>query len=231
MKDQQALTRAGADGRMQIHHGENHQLFLALPTEAQVALFQASHVWHAAEMAYPKEELEAHLAGNGPLSPAVLATIANLLSTGMSQTTTARAVGIPKAQWERYYRLAATGEYPYALLGRIIDLTGAAVEERLVRTWMTAATDGFGGKDPDWRAAQALLGVKNREDYSPSNKTQLTVGAAGEEEPQPESQLTPEGLLEVARILEASGALRAGIVPEPETLDGEVVTDDTAERE
>jgi len=219
-----------------VQRESNRPIFILLTDEERWSLISTAHRWRQEDMAYPREDMERHLAEGGALTPATLAVIANLLMGGMSLSGTRRAAGLLPKEWDMYYLKGRGGQYPEVLFRKLVDMSTAAVEASLVKTWVKAATEGYTADPskapvPDWRAAQALLAARTPEEYSKTASNTINVTtrqatnqteAEAVEVPTSLAALGDEGLLAVAAILEAAGALKAM----PQDIEGEEVPDD-----
>lgn len=151
------------------------------------------------------------------LNPQVIESMSRDAKKGLSKRSIMVRHGLTANTWGLWERKAATGEQPYLLWYQVMMYAISDVEEELLDNIRLAG-------QADWKASKWLLEMLNRDEYSPTPKSQ-TVNIAGDVHAESTSNsvnyMSDEKALEVAKLLQGFG-----VIPQIDNVvEGEVVSE------
>lgn len=149
------------------------------------------------------------------LNPELIASMCKDAKKGLSKRSIMARHGYSVQTWGAWERKAADGMQPYALWYTCMMISISSVEEELMDNIRDAGRE-------DWKASKWLLEQLNKDEYGPTPKG-ATVNINGDVNNETSvNHVSPSEAMNIAKIMQAIGAL-----PEPEVLEGEVIEDDT----
>lgn len=145
---------------------------------------------------------------NKKLNPHLIASMCDDARKGIPKRGMMARAGYSLQTWANWEKKAAEGQQPYALWYQCLMVSISSVEEELIDTVRMQASG-------DWKAAKWLLEQLNKDEYSPTPKTSVTVNGDVNQK-QSINYVTDRDAYDIASILRDVGAL-------PELEEAEVV--------
>lgn len=152
--------------------------------------------------------------GPGKLNPHLIESMCRDAKKGLSKRSVMARSGYAVSTWATWEAKAAQGIQPYLLWYQCMMLSYSSVEEQEMEKIRMAG-------HADWKASKWILEQINKDEYSPTPKTQIT-NIAGDVTTNEASvnYMTEDDTMKVAQLLQAIGAIPKEI---DNVVEGEVV--------
>ncbi len=154
--------------------------------------------------------------GANKLNPYLIEAMCADAKKGLSKRSIMARAGYGIQTWNAWEQKAAEGRQPYALWYQCMMISVSTVEEDLIQNIQLQA-------QTDWKAGKWLLEQLNKDEYSPTPKTQVVnvAGDVNNETTTSVNYMDDQKALQVAKLLQGFG-----VIPEIDNVvEGEVIED------